>query len=56
MWNFLQVRLHPPHTYILQIMLQDNNSKKMYKEKLPDHSKKTKKKTKKNKTNKQNLN
>ena len=24
---FLHVRLHPPHTHILQIMLKDNNSK-----------------------------
>ena len=27
MLNFFHVRLHPPHTHILQIMLKDNNSK-----------------------------
>ena len=26
MWNFLHVRLHSPHTHILQIILQDKNS------------------------------
>ena len=27
MWTFFPVRLHPPHTNILQVMLKDNNSK-----------------------------
>ena len=31
---FLHVRLHPPHTHILQIQLRDNNSRKKCKKKL----------------------
>ena len=39
---FLHVRLHPPHTHILQIMLKDNNSKKNTKRNYLNHSKNTK--------------
>ena len=45
MWNFLHVRLHPPHTHILQIMLKGNNSnkkKKIQKEILEPQQKKQK--------------
>ena len=39
---FLRVRFHPPHTHILQIMLQDNN-RKNYKKKLLEPQQKIKK-------------
>ena len=39
---FLRVRLHPPHTQILQILPQDNNSRKKYKKKLPEPQRKKK--------------
>ena len=38
---FFHVRLHPPHTHILQIMLKDNNNKNTKRNYL-NHSKKTK--------------